>query len=162
MTTCATCATRTGIAAAILVLAGVLAGCSTTAPDPAPSSSGPAVSKADHAVASCMRDAGYDVTDDDYRFFPTDGDNTDRQEVLDECTKEHDPETARQAEEAQNDPEYLASHAKVAKCMRKAGYADYPDDPRDADSYSPPAGDSVFGEELRKCFEGAGAKVTTQ
>lgn len=153
--------TRTGIAAAFLVLAGVLAGCSAAAPDPASSSSGPARSSAAHAVASCMRDAGYDVTDDDYRFFPTDGDIHDRQDVLDECTKEHDPETARQAEEAQNDPEYLAIQVKVGKCMREAGYADFPDTAREADAYSPPAGDSAFNGVRAKCFERAGAKVVT-
>ncbi|OEI69045.1 hypothetical protein [Curtobacterium sp. ER1/6] len=157
-----TIATRTGIAAAFLVLAGVLAGCSAAGPDPASSSSGPSRSSVAHAVASCMRDAGYDVTDDDYQRFPTDGDISDRQEVLEKCTKEHDPETARQAEAAQNDPEFLAIHTKVGKCMRKAGYADYPDDSRDADAYSPPEGDPEFGEVLRKCYEGAGASVVTQ
>ncbi|MCM3522021.1 hypothetical protein [Curtobacterium sp. P97] len=153
--------TGTGIAAAILVLAGVLAGCSASQPDPG-RPTGPAETSSDHAVASCMRDAGYDVTDDDYRFTPTTGDVQGQQDALAECTREHDPEAAREAESGRDSAEFRALALKVAECMRKAGYTDYPDDPERADAYRAPAGDTAYADVLGKCYEGSGAKVQTK
>ncbi|MCM3503537.1 hypothetical protein M3666_00200 [Curtobacterium sp. ODYSSEY 48 V2] len=153
---------RTGIAAAVLLLTGVLAGCSSADAGGATSAATPPAGSTDHAVASCMRDAGYDVTDEDFRFLPAKGDTEGQQAALTKCLQEHDPAQARDIEASENDPEVRAIAEKVGKCMRAAGYADYPDDARDAASYEAPAGDAAFGDRLLTCYQDAGAKVATK
>jgi len=138
------------LAAALLVLATVLAGCSggggdptvataaTGGPTPAASPTSDAVARyleAQRAWVGCLREQGYpDIPDPDARGRVAIDAQTNRRlkteglAVLERCRK-HNVEVPAELQERREPvtPERLARMRGYAKCMRDNGMPDYPD-----------------------------------
>ncbi|ROP74818.1 hypothetical protein [Curtobacterium sp. PhB115] len=150
-------ARRSGIAvlAAVVLLPGLLVGCSGGSPDGTASRSAGAEAKG-ASLAECMRDKGYEMADptaggSGMQFSVPDGvDPAQYQDDMKTCLEKVGGRagagTAEQVEGAAEDAEELA------KCIRANGFEDYPDDP-DAVADFRPDDEQAYDEVSKQCGE---------
>jgi hypothetical protein len=158
-TTTTTFRTRALVAVAtLLLLPGALTACSGEAPDGQPTTS----ADAGATTASCMRDKGYDMadpstSDDGMKVSIPDGvDKEQWQQDMDACLGGGDGNGAGGGGSgmAEPAPGVDAKSAQVAKCIRDAGFADYPDDV-DARSKYRAADQDAFDTAAQECSDDA-------
>jgi len=123
---------RASLTAAALALTAALAGCTAAGPGPATgadASSGAGTSAAAR-IGSCLRDAGFDVDDDDFApgvagMVPPGAEGAALADAAERCRDEagvtSGPPTGAEAEELQQ------LRLGVAACMRESGWPDFPD-----------------------------------
>lgn len=151
------------IAAAVVLLPGLLAACSSNAPDTvdtkAPGSKGA-------TTASCMRDKGYEMDD------PTAGgaggtafsvpEGVDKDQYMADLQKcmgsESSSGAAGSGESGSGGAKSLPGGEKMAKeaakCIREHGFEDYPDDMEAAGGYEPDDEDA-FADVSKQCNDEA-------
>ena len=145
------------LSAAVLLLPGLLAACSSGTPKAEQTSSG-SKSGTGSSLASCMRDKGYDMKD------PSGGGQTLRApDGVDEEQWSDDMQACMGGSKGAGDsgvqkakpvPGADKKMQEVAKCIRAGGFSDYPDDQGAQASYK--AGDrSAFEDLARQCEEKA-------
>lgn len=145
--------TLIAVAAAVVLLPGLLAGCSgapsSDSTDRASGSKGSGAS-----LSSCMRDKGYDMPDpssggDTLSLSAPDGVDTEQWSAdFDKCMDDSGAGDV-QAAKPMGNPEQLQ---QIAKCIRENGFADYPDDQEGQMAYKPSDGDALQ-EASGKCFD---------
>ncbi len=150
---------------ALALLAGCTLSACSSAPDGSSTSSPSADSAAERALAygACLRDAGFDVSDDDLvagRLAIPDGADPEAfARASDACdaTSAAAHDGAGAAEES---AEPLDLGPGFVRCVRDAGFPDFPDEPEAQAAFEPadPAGyDRVWAD----CAEAAGAGPET-
>ncbi|WP_439693644.1 hypothetical protein ACRQ4B_05300 [Curtobacterium sp. SP.BCo] len=145
--------TLIAVAAAVVLLPGLLAGCSgapsSDSTDRASGSKGSGAS-----LSSCMRDKGYDMPDPssggrEMTLSAPDGVDTEQWSAdFAKCAGESGAGDV-QAAKPMGNPEQLQ---QIAKCIRENGFADYPDDQEGQMAYKPSDTDALADAES-KCFE---------
>ncbi len=141
------------ILATALLAAGALTACSSGSDTP---DSGESTTSAENrvrenmlATAKCLRDKGFNVSDQDMadgKLAVPDGADADAyMKAMAECSPKN-PGTGQ----AQGPATPLGFDAKVATCLRGAGFTDFPDDPGSQGEYVPQDEDG-FSEALDKC-----------
>lgn len=148
-------------AAALVLLPGLLASCSSPAPDPTKS---PGTAAKGATLAECMRGKGYDMPDpssggDTLQLSAPDGVDEEQYHAdLTSCLD--DSAGAGDAQAAKPMPGSDEQQRKVAECIRDRGFEDYPDDEEAKIRYQPDDQDA-FDEVARACdaeaFAGSGA-----
>lgn len=153
------------VLATVLLAAGALTACSagSDAPDAAGGTTSAGGSQREKLLANakCLRDKGYDVSDEQFtsgRFsIPEGADPDEYQKASAECSAKN-----RSAGDAQGQATPFGFGPEVAACLRDSGFADYPDDPGAQGEYVPQDGDG-FGAALGKCVaehgDGAGVQA---
>ncbi|WP_144710021.1 hypothetical protein [Curtobacterium pusillum] len=156
-TTTTTRRTRTLVAlATLLLLPGALTACSGGTPDDHETK--PAGAGAGATTASCMRDKGYDMDDPSTSdggmkvSIPDGVDKEQWQEDMDACLG--DDGGAGGSGMAKPAPGVDAKSGQVAKCIRDAGFSDYPDD-MDARSKYRAADQDAFETAAQECSDEA-------
>lgn len=159
-----TTTTTLGVLAALLLVPGLLTGCSGGNGDGPGSGSGPSSSAGHAATAAklgdCMRKKGHDVSDDDLavsggkaRFAVPDG--VDAQQWTDDlATCAGTSASAGQAAQVTTPPGYEEADEKATACIREQGFDDYPDDEEARGSYHP-ADEGTFTTVAKKCYDEA-------
>lgn len=152
------------VLATVLLAAGALTACSSGSAGP--DTAGSTTSAEDRAReqslanAKCLRDKGYDVSDEEItsgHFSIPDGADPDEYLKADEeCSAED-----RGAGDAQGPATPFGFGPEVATCLRDAGFADYPDEPASQGEYVPQDEDA-FVTALDECVaehgDGTGVK----
>jgi hypothetical protein len=150
-------------ALAVVLLPGLLAGCSTTSDD---GTAGPSTGTARQgsSMAECMRGKGYDVPD------PSSGGRTmdlsapdgvdPEQYQTDLTTCLGDAEGAGNAQVAKPMEGLDDKMQQAAECIRDNGFSDYPDDEDGKRAYQPDDADA-FAEVAKTCDEQAFGADTT-
>lgn len=153
-TTTRTRRTRSLIAlgAAALLLPGLLAACSGGGPRDDGTPDAGAAAKGS-ALASCMRDKGYDMQDPDGGSTAEIGtpDGVDGEQYradLQDCVG--DGSGAGDAQAAKPAPGLADKQRESAACIRDGGFPDYPDD-QDAKASYRPADQAAFDEVAKAC-----------
>jgi hypothetical protein len=150
-------------AVAVVLLPGLLAGCTSREDDEA---AGPTAGSARQGatLAECMRGKGYDMPDASssgktMQFgVPDDVDPEQYQHDLKECVG--DGGGAGDARAAKPMPGLAEKMQQAAECVREGGFVDYPDDQEGQQSYRPDD-EAAFDEVARACDEEAfGPDVT--
>jgi hypothetical protein len=150
-------------AVAVVLLPGLLAGCTTREDDEA---AGPTAGSAPQGatLAECMRGKGYDMPDASssgktMQFgVPDDVDPEQYQHDLKECVG--DGGGAGDARAAKPMPGLAEKMQQAAECVREGGFVDYPDDQEGQQSYRPDD-EAAFDEVARACdAEAFGPDVT--
>lgn len=148
-----TTTTLAAIAGALVLLPALLTGCSgAPSVDTTPSAAGDRKARA-AAVASCMREKGFDVPDpsgDGTTTTLPDGVDPDQfSEAVAACAKDAGIEEGGTAQEA---PGAAEAAKKAAECIRENGFSDYPDD---AEAQYEPADQDAFDAVAKKCDDEA-------
>ncbi|WIE65351.1 hypothetical protein DEI99_002135 [Curtobacterium sp. MCLR17_036] len=150
-------------AVAVVLLPGLLAGCSSAEDTDA---DGPTVGSAQKgaSLAECMRGKGYEMADPasnggTVEFGLPDGADPEQyQSDLKACLG--DGEGAGDATAAKPMPGFEEKMQQAAACLRERGFADYPDDQEGQRAYRP-EDPTAFDEAARACNEEAlGSDVT--
>lgn len=157
-TTQTLCQTMMAASAAFL-LATVVAGCSSAAPEGDASTDDKGTGSSDVAqVGACLRDAGFDVNDDELVagvLAPPEGaDVAEYEEALRNCAEG----TSLAPEDAPDGDEMAAVQAQLLEyvaCLRDLGYTDIPD-PVDGELDLPPEytstdSSNTFPEDAEEC-----------
>ncbi|WP_126891300.1 hypothetical protein [Curtobacterium sp. HSID17257] len=148
--------TLTGIAAALLLVPVLLTGCSATGPTSQPTASHePSQREMLAKLTSCLRDKGYDVGEKD--VLPPKGVDEDAYyRDSDECMKGLGMPAAQEAKAS--DPGMAEYARKLAACMRKEGFSDYPDDFDAQGEYKPAGDEQAFLEADERCAGAEGVQ----
>lgn len=152
--------TLSSVAAALLLVPVLLTGCSATGADAHPSASHePSQRELSAKLTSCLRDKGYDVGEQDLR--PPKG--------VDEDAFVRDSDACMQdlgipaAKEAKGSDPGMAEYArKLAACMRKEGFSDYPDDFDAQAEYQPTGDEQAFLAADERCTGANGIQESSK
>lgn len=142
-------------AAAIALLPGLLAGCSSSNADEGDRKSGGSAGQS-ATLAECMRGKGYDMPDPAsggttmQLSAPEGVDPEQYQADLKDCTG--DVGAAGDVHQAKPMEGMDEKRLESAKCIREGGFADYPDDEEGMRSYQPDD-EAAFDEVARACDE---------
>lgn len=154
--------TRTALAllAGALLLPALLTACSAE-PDHGAASDGPAA-PGGTALASCMRDQGYDMEDPSsgqLSLSPPDGVDADQwREALVSCSGSGSA-GAGDGQAAQPMPGMDGMARALGECVRDAGYDDYPDEAEEQAAYTPSGDTATFESVQQTCSDEAYATV---
>lgn len=150
--------TLIAVAAAIVLLPGLLTACSG-GPDSDPTSSKGTGAKG-QSLGECMREKGYDMPDaefgsDSMQFTAPDGvDKEQYQADLSTCLDSALGDGAGEAGMAKEIPGGDEKQAKLSKCIRDNGFSDYPDSEKARMDYRPDD-EKAFREVENRCAEKA-------
>jgi hypothetical protein len=159
--------TVVAVLAGVLLVPGLLTACSSTphhdsASRGGSSSGGASKNSGAVALASCMRDKGYDMEDPSssggLQLSPPDGVDADQWRTdLVACTG--DGKGAGEAQVAKPLPGMEDMARDMAECMRENGFPDYPDDSGDQVGYQPSGDESTYDDVSQTCGEKAYASM---
>lgn len=150
------------VAAAVLLLPGLLTACSGS-PSGVPTDTPTAGGNPGTSLSACMRDKGYDMAD------PDSGSKTQTLSAPDGVDEEQwgaDLQTCMKGEHGAGDGMQAAKPAgsaeqeeRAVECIRKNGFSDYPDS-EDAKRAYQPNDQDAFDDVTSKCFDQAYAEGT--
>lgn len=142
------------LATAALLLPTILTACSTAAPTDDKTRAGGGA----NGVAACMRDKGYDMQDQSSSAssaqvsVPDGVDAETWKRDLASCVGSGEGFRAGDAKPAEQAPGARQKSLESAKCLRDAGFTDYPDDEAHQAEYQPDD-DAAFTEAAKACDE---------